>query len=205
MWNDIYRDIAEVYLRKEADLISAGSHFKSTRNFFEMVRFDFILDADLKVWLMEVNMSPNLSSASHNDNKLMYEQVVFNLLGLVGVASKLDHSLKYSSPSEKDMLVSDQDIQVLYERCASSECSKSCYDENCRLCFPCLRENERDFIKASYLEHTHRGGFRRIYPPVMTQIGEVKKDGPTLSLSSSNQLMFQWFKSMCLHDISWCA
>ena len=27
------------------------------------------------------------------------------------------------------MLVSDQDIQVLYERCASSECSKSCYDE----------------------------------------------------------------------------
>ena len=24
------------------------------RNFFEMVRFDFILDSDLKVWLMEV-------------------------------------------------------------------------------------------------------------------------------------------------------
>ncbi|RMX60861.1 probable tubulin polyglutamylase ttll-15 [Pocillopora verrucosa] len=205
IWSDIYRAIAEVYLRKETDLISAGSHFKSTRNFFEMVRFDFILDADLKVWLMEVNMSPNLSSAAHNDNKLMYEQVVFNLLGLVGVASKLDHSLKYSSPSEKDMLVSDHDIQVLYERCASSECSKSCYNEHCRLCFPCLRENERDFIKAAYLEHTHRGGFRRVYPPVMTQIGEVKKDGPTLSLSSSNQLMFQWFKAMCLHDISWCA
>ena len=34
-----------------------------------------------------------------------------------------------SSPSEKDMLVSDHDIQVLYERCASSECSKSCYNE----------------------------------------------------------------------------
>ncbi|KAJ7384746.1 Tubulin-tyrosine ligase [Desmophyllum pertusum] len=205
MWNDAYRAIAEVYLRKEPDLISAASHFKSTRNFFEMVRFDFILDADLKVWLMEVNMSPNLSSAAHSDNKLMYEQVIFNLLGLVGVATKLDHSLKYSSPSEKDMLVSDQDIQVLYETCASKECTKACFNENCRLCYSCLRENERDFIKAAYLEHTQRGGFRRVYPPVMTSTGEARKDSPALSLSSSNQLMFQWFKTMCLHDISWCA
>lgn len=205
MWNDIYRAIAEVYLRKEPDLISAGSSYRSTRNFFEMVRFDFILDADMKVWLMEVNMSPNLSSAAHSDNKLLYEQVVFNLLGLVGVATKLDHSLKYSSPSEKDMLVSDQDTQVLYDTCASKECSKDCYSEKCRLCYPCLRENEREFIKAAYLEHNHRGGYRRIYPPPMTQTGEIKKDSPALSLSSSNQLMAQWFKAMCQRDISWCA
>jgi len=154
---------------------------------------------------MEVNMSPNLSSAAHSDNKLMYEQVVFNLLGLVGVATKLDHSLKYSSPSEKEMLVSDQDIQVLYETCSSKECTKACIKEICRLCYPCLRENEREFIKAAYLEHIHRGNFRRVYPPAMTQTGEAKKDSPQLSLSSSNQLMFQWFQAMCLQDITWCA
>ncbi|KAK2553783.1 putative tubulin polyglutamylase ttll-15 [Acropora cervicornis] len=205
MWNDIYTAIAEVYLRKEPDIINAGMSYRSTRTFFELVRFDFILDADMKVWLMEVNMSPNLSSAAHNENKLMYEQVIFNLLSLVGVATKLDHSLKYSSPAEKDMLVSDYDTQVLYEVCASRECSTDCHMEKCRLCFPCLREPERQFIKAAYLEHKHRGEFRRVYPPSLTHIGETRKDSPAFSLSSSNQLMAQWFKAMCQSDISWCV
>lgn len=124
---------------------------------------------------------------------------------LVGVATKLDHSLKYSSPAEKDMLVSDYDTQVLYEVCASRECSKDCHMEKCRLCFPCLREPERQFIKAAYLEHKHRGEFRRVYPPSLTHTGETRKDSPAFSLSSSNQLMAQWFKAMCQSDISWCV
>lgn len=205
MGNDMYKAIAEVYLRKEPDMISAVSSYRSSRNFFEMVRFDFILDADMKVWLMEVNMSPNLSSASHKENKLMYEQVIFNLLGLVGVATKLDHSLKYSSPAEKDMLVSDHDTQVLDEVCTSKECSRDCYNEKCRLCYPCLRETEREFIKAAYLEHKHRGEFRRVYPPPLTHAGDTRKGSPALSLSSSNQLMAQWFKAMCQCDMSWCV
>jgi len=93
----------------------------------------------------------------------------------------------------------------LYETCSSKECTKACIKEICRLCYPCLRENEREFIKAAYLEHIHRGNFRRVYPPAMTQTGEAKKDSPQLSLSSSNQLMFQWFQAMCLQDITWCA
>lgn len=40
---------------------------------------------------------------------------------------------------------------------------------------------------------------------LQTQTGEAKKDSPQLSLSSSNQLMFQWFQAMCLQDITWCA
>ena len=41
-----------------------------------MVRFDFALDEDLNVYLMEANMSPNLSSNHFAPNKLLYEQVV---------------------------------------------------------------------------------------------------------------------------------
>ena len=40
--------------------------------------------------------------------------------------SKTALFLLFSSPSEKDMLVSDQDIQVLYDTCASKECNKAC-------------------------------------------------------------------------------
>lgn len=55
-----------------------------------MMRFDLVIDDDLKVTLMEANMSPNLSSAHFQPNMLLYEQVIFNLLNLVGVGSYLD-------------------------------------------------------------------------------------------------------------------
>lgn len=54
-----------------------------------MMRFDLIIDDDLRVYLMEANMSPNLSSAHFLQNTLLYEQVIFNLFSLVGVASTI--------------------------------------------------------------------------------------------------------------------
>ena len=62
MWNTIYDIIRDVYTHKEAEFIKAISHYPQKRGFFEMVRFDFVLDSKLNVYLMEVNMSPNLSS-----------------------------------------------------------------------------------------------------------------------------------------------
>lgn len=60
-----------------------------------MMRFDLVIDNDLKVYLMEANMSPNLSSAHFLPNTLLYEQVIYNLLNLVGVGSYLNReSLK---------------------------------------------------------------------------------------------------------------
>ena len=61
------------------------SHYPHKEAFFEMVRFDFVLDENLNVFLMEANMSPNLSSAHFPANKLLYEQVIHSVLKLVGV------------------------------------------------------------------------------------------------------------------------
>lgn len=52
------------------------------------MRFDFVVTEDLTVYLMEANMSPNLSSAHFPPNKLLFEQVIFNLFGLVGVTDR---------------------------------------------------------------------------------------------------------------------
>lgn len=54
-----------------------------------------------------------------------------NILGPYRIANKRDSFVCFflSSPSEKDMLVNDQDIQVLYENCSSNECTKACYKE----------------------------------------------------------------------------
>lgn len=54
-----------------------------------MMRFDFVVDEDLKVYLMEANMSPNLSSAHFPPNQLLFQQIVYNLMGLVGIGEKL--------------------------------------------------------------------------------------------------------------------
>lgn len=57
-----------------------------------MMRFDLGVDADLNVFLMEANMSPNLSSAHFVQNQLLYEQVLYNLMRLVGVGSPLNRT-----------------------------------------------------------------------------------------------------------------
>lgn len=64
-------------------------NYRHKRNFFEMMRFDLIVDDNLRVYLMEANMSPNLSSAHFLQNQLLYEQVIYSLMNLVGVGSAL--------------------------------------------------------------------------------------------------------------------
>jgi tubulin monoglycylase TTLL15 len=52
-----------------------------------MMRFDLVVDEDLKVYLLEANMSPNLSSAHYPPNQLLYEQVLYNLFSITGVGN----------------------------------------------------------------------------------------------------------------------
>ncbi|KAG8182938.1 hypothetical protein JTE90_010567 [Oedothorax gibbosus] len=59
------------------------------------VRFDFILDEDMNVFLLEVNMSPNLSAAHFPDNRLLYEQIIYNSLSLVGLVRKFPDTFVY--------------------------------------------------------------------------------------------------------------
>lgn len=43
-------------LRRELSLVSASAKFASSRNFFEMMRVDFVVDEDLNVFIMEVRI-----------------------------------------------------------------------------------------------------------------------------------------------------
>lgn len=63
--------------------------YKNKRNFFEMMRFDLIVDDNLRVYLMEANMSPNLHSKEYQHNRLLYEQVIYSLFNLIGIGSSV--------------------------------------------------------------------------------------------------------------------
>ena len=55
IWTGIKESIIEVILSKEEYLIQDASKYTST-NFFEMMRFDFVVDSKLNVFLMEVTI-----------------------------------------------------------------------------------------------------------------------------------------------------
>ncbi|CAG2068204.1 unnamed protein product, partial [Timema podura] len=89
VWRQVEDAIRLICLKKESLLIESASHYKYNHNFFEMMRFDFVIDEDLNVFVMEANMSPNLSSAHFPPNRLLYEQTLFNLFALVGVGRRV--------------------------------------------------------------------------------------------------------------------
>lgn len=67
-------------------------HFNSSHHFFELVRFDFILDETLKLYLMEVNMSPNLTPMfdRFESNAATNEKIVHDTINLVGAGNYLE-------------------------------------------------------------------------------------------------------------------
>lgn len=162
-----------------------------------MVRFDFLIDEDLNVYLMEANMSPNLSSLHFAPNKLLYEQVIFNLMSLVGL-TRLDgvndwHSLE----SDKwDLRVSEKDLSINEKLCSSEKCFLSCKHSDCKSCYLCLPDKMKPILKDAYMEHLSRWNNKRLIPSTVNS-----KINPT---SLFNDIQIDWFKAKCASHQEWC-
>ena len=211
MWEKMYDVIRMTYKSKEPEFIKAGSHYANARSFFEMVRFDFVLDSKLNIYLMEVNMSPNLSSKHFAENRLLYEQVVYNLLRLVGVARPgVTTSLTPGTKEEMDMQVSDKDLVINSDQCASEACSKpdSCSSEQCWLCKTCLSSEDLVYLRMAFLEHCNRHQTRRLYPKQISRTEALRQLNsrviPEADRTTNNQKMHQWFIGKCTKDERWC-
>ncbi|EDV24017.1 uncharacterized protein TRIADDRAFT_57067 [Trichoplax adhaerens] len=202
LWADINEAIVQVYLNKKAEILATTRRYKSTRNFFEMVRFDFVVDSKMNVWLMEVNMSPNLSSAVHPPNKLLYEQVMYNLLSLIGVASLTPRTVVQSSPDEEIMKICYRDVQVGYDICSGADCS-ACKSDKCQICLQCRQQHQTEFLYDAFLEHVHRRNFRRVFPRPLTQ-DKANDDSIDYNTLPNDILMQKWFMLKCKDDASWC-
>ncbi|XP_058799666.1 probable tubulin polyglutamylase ttll-15 [Phymastichus coffea] len=196
MWEDCFKAITSVILKKEAHIRDIVKRFKTSRNFFELVRFDFTIDEDLNVFMMEANMSPNLSSAHYPPNQLLYEQVLYNLFALIGVGQRVrKDSLKARNVEEEDMITADKNLVVLPDIC--SECD-DCFKVECQLCKPCFTEEMKLTLTQSYWEHQNKMDYLRIFPPPIT------KDMVLKDYSLRNQLLIRWFQGKCELDPTWC-
>ncbi|CAE1282372.1 TTLL15 [Acanthosepion pharaonis] len=205
-WNKIKAAITNVYLEKEKYIFQSTKHYKSSRNFFEMVRFDFVLDEHFNIYLMEANMSPNLSSAHHVRNTRLYEHVIYNLLKLVGLNSL--SSLNFPNIIQNNnMEVSDVDINVYADQCISQECENTgCKTWECRLCSYCMTVSEKQIVKMAYLEHKNREACQRIFPPIARNFQELQTKIQAIfsKLNEPNKLITLWFLGKCQQDFTWC-
>ncbi|XP_043482930.1 probable tubulin polyglutamylase ttll-15 [Leptopilina heterotoma] len=196
MWDSAFDAIREIALKKEMKIREATKRFGDGRNFFELMRFDFTLDEDLNVFIMEANMSPNLSSAHFPPNQLLYEQVLFNLFALIGVARRTrSDTLQIKEKAEIEMEVADKNLVVLPEIC--NNCN-DCFRIECQICRKCYTDDWRRVLSQSFLEHHNKMDYRRIFPPPITE-NMVLKD-----YSLKNQLLIRWYQGKCEIDPTWC-
>ena len=73
-------------------LFQTFKDFNSSHHFFDLVRFDFILNEDLEPFVSEVNLSPGTTPNSQIGERASTtnEQLVYNTLNLVGAGSYVD-------------------------------------------------------------------------------------------------------------------
>uniref|UniRef100_A0A915JDU3 Uncharacterized protein n=1 Tax=Romanomermis culicivorax TaxID=13658 RepID=A0A915JDU3_ROMCU len=162
IWRQIAEIIRQIFITSKSDFMRVMKDVHFSSNVFELSRFDFVVDENLNVFLMEANMSPNLSSAHFLGNRIMYEQVIFNMLSVVGVANAIYRRDGGYGDEEQGMMVSDYDIAIVSEDCLG-EC-RSCATLACKLCHGCLTEQNRNMLKKAYLQHMNRHAMRRIVP-----------------------------------------
>ncbi|CAD0197651.1 unnamed protein product [Chrysodeixis includens] len=207
MWEDIQKAIAEVFITKEHHIIDALKAYASKDNFFELFRFDFIVDEDLKVYLLEANMSPNLSSRHFPQNELLYEQVLYHTMSLTGITRRgnVHGANSGDEATAKTMVGTMKNIAVFGDVC-STKCKDSCEaDLLCRLCKPCLDPSFKKDLLAAYNEHMDRGDYRRLVPPALEPNQDVYELELELTdLTPQNRLLYLWYQGKCNQDPTWC-
>jgi tubulin monoglycylase TTLL15 len=172
----------------------------SLNQFFEMVRFDFIVDDQLNVYLMEANMSPNLSSRHFPPNRLLYEQVLnsyFSLVGLTQFARQhlsstmlpvhyLDGRVELPKDSVKlgggkyglDELISEKELSVYEELCVSNECHMNCHKTDCKVCYFCLNNQDKLHLRRAIFEQYSRWNFKRLLPSTLDEDLQLQAQHP---------------------------
>ncbi|CRK91774.1 CLUMA_CG005406, isoform A [Clunio marinus] len=162
--------ISSIVLQKAPKMLKKVEELKAANgknHFIELVRFDFILDAKLKLYLMEVNMSPNLQAhPKMRAHKPIYENLVYNFLNLVGIGTTIsDKSLGQFTEDESSFVLNDHSISVTPDICLNRPCNETCDSTQCDLCLNCMSDSFKYDLKLAFWEHMNMGEFSRAVPP----------------------------------------
>ena len=98
------------------------------------------------------------------------------------------------------MIANRKNIVVDIESCLKYECHRSCENKKCKLCLPCIKEENIFQIREAFRENSYEGNFHRIFPAEQFYF-----DNDFLSnMTENNQFSLKWFEAKCLEDDRWC-
>ncbi|CAJ0941734.1 unnamed protein product, partial [Mesorhabditis belari] len=185
IWNQIRKIIAEVFYQQQEKMLTVFESTTLGPRFFELSRFDFIVDDELNVYLMEANMSPNLSSGHFKENQILYEQVLMNIFSLIGVEKHIKkNEMNYlkSRGGLWNSFISDRDLSISIPECATEICSDCQNQEKCDLCTHCWSNDFLEILREITREHQFRRNMK------------TKED----------ELLQKWLMKKCEERIDWC-
>lgn len=94
LWRQVDDAIVSIILSKATHLTRYSKIFqrRSQVEFFELLRFDFLVDEEMNLHLMEINMSPQLTPTNAQDEliRVMYEQLLFNTISILGIDKRVE-------------------------------------------------------------------------------------------------------------------
>ncbi|XP_070506181.1 probable tubulin polyglutamylase ttll-15 [Chironomus tepperi] len=86
IWTQVDDCIREIVVSKEDNFKYWLHRYAFKHTFFELYRFDFILNNNLDLFLIEVNQSPNVNpSALLSRDQRLFENLLYNVFTLIGV------------------------------------------------------------------------------------------------------------------------
>ncbi|KAH8383862.1 hypothetical protein KR009_010933, partial [Drosophila setifemur] len=202
IWPQVEHIVRTTIAAKEKDIMGILRNYR-THNFFDLMRFDLFIDENLKVSLMEANMSPNLSSAHFKPNSLLYEQVIYSVFNMVGIRPlQATGGTLFGESSE--MLTADKNLATDLNKCAKYDCDKSCNRIECDLCLACLSGTEYDILQRAHQEHLHRLDMKRILPQPIQDLKKFNLLEDTANMTKRNAWLTRWYYNKCQFDATWC-
>lgn len=96
LWKQIDDAIVSVTLSKLSYIIRYTNllHRNQKSEHFELLRFDFIIDSNMRAYLMEINMNPAPGIKSSEHHNFMFEQVLFNTISILGLSNRVELKAK---------------------------------------------------------------------------------------------------------------
>ncbi|XP_072046714.1 probable tubulin polyglutamylase ttll-15 [Amphiura filiformis] len=163
------------------------------------MRWDFLVDENLRVHLIEANMSPNL--IPRNESCPLAQHIPFNCFNV----ALLTDVRKHGTNSSLLRSIRDSDLNIHIPICVSSKCN-GCNEKDCSICTHCMSNEAIYMIKLAYAEHINRQNMRRVYPEEMTTEEAASYNAEQDSqLSPNNRLTRAWFRAKCVSDPYWCS
>lgn len=162
-----------------------------------------LIDEDFNLFLIEVNMSPNLVADQNTiEHKYSFENVLYNLFSLIGVGTIYEKN-SFKIPNGFFQMVANPDsMSVLPETCLSSKCI-DCKNEGCERCWKCLDTTAKYELIQAYGEQMNIGNFERLFPP-NEEFMKATSDEFWNQLLERNRLHVKWFVEMCKNNKRFC-